>query len=180
MVVHMGNGPNPSGLCMCGCGERTSISSCTSKDRTRVKGEPLRYRPNHHTRKSPHQYLIDPVSGCWVWQRAKMPAGYGVMKGCLAHRAFYEWYKGPIPDGFQIDHLCGNTSCVNPAHLEAVSQVENIRRSGSAKRDIHFARDVRAKYASGMSQIQISRETGVDSGLISRIVNNRQWREDES
>jgi len=48
-----------------------------------------------------------------------------------AHRWYYEIAYGPIPEGSQVDHLCRNRSCVNPLHLEAVSQQENIARGMS-------------------------------------------------
>ncbi|HTE68439.1 MAG TPA: HNH endonuclease signature motif containing protein [Actinomycetes bacterium] len=47
-----------------------------------------------------------------------------------AHRVFYELYVGPIPDGFQIDHICSNKLCVKPDHLHAVTALENVRRTG--------------------------------------------------
>lgn len=46
----------------------------------------------------------------------------------LAHRVSYEIANGPIPDGMVLDHLCRNPACVNPAHLDAVPQRENVRR----------------------------------------------------
>jgi hypothetical protein len=49
----------------------------------------------------------------------------------LAHRVAYELMVGPIPDGNVIDHLCSNRSCVNPHHLEPVTQDENVRRAGT-------------------------------------------------
>lgn len=69
---------------------------------------------------------------CWEWQAARNWRGYGrfavkrVEIG--AHRVAYMMDVGPIPDGLHLDHLCRNTSCVNPAHLEAVSPRENYMR----------------------------------------------------
>jgi hypothetical protein len=48
-----------------------------------------------------------------------------------AHRVSYEWAKGPIPDGMELDHLCRNPACVNPDHLEAVTHGANLHRSDS-------------------------------------------------
>ncbi len=53
----------------------------------------------------------------------------GVSKG--RHRVEYEKVNGPIPQGLQIDHLCRNRNCINPAHMEAVSPKENILRGQS-------------------------------------------------
>lgn len=74
---------------------------------------------------------------CWVWQGTGTKTGYGQIsvEGSqrYAHRVSYELHVGPIPDGLQIDHLCRNTSCVNPAHLEPVTGAENTRRAFAAK-----------------------------------------------
>lgn len=74
-------------------------------------------------------------SGCWEWTGAVGSTGYGQItwrNGRLyVHRVAYEALYGPIPEGLSIDHLCRNTLCVNPLHLEAVPQRENVRRGES-------------------------------------------------
>lgn len=49
----------------------------------------------------------------------------------LAHRLAYTLVVGPIPDGLTLDHLCKHTLCCNPAHMEPVTQAENVRRGDS-------------------------------------------------
>lgn len=77
---------------------------------------------------------IHPTLGtaCWLWTASIDLGGYGQFyyRGARgkAHRFAYESAVGPIPDGLQLDHLCRVRSCVNPAHLEAVTMLENIRR----------------------------------------------------
>lgn len=66
--------------------------------------------------------------GCWVWTAGVGSHGYGVFAGTVAHRFAYETFSGPIPEGMQIDHLCRNRRCVNPDHLEVVTNRENVRR----------------------------------------------------
>lgn len=78
------------------------------------------------------------AGGCWIWQLKPNNSGYGSVSvpgagKALAHRASYEHYIGTIPDGLVIDHLCRNRLCINPDHLEAVSQAENVRRSDNSK-----------------------------------------------
>lgn len=81
---------------------------------------------------------VDPQTGCWEWLASATVSGYGrimltrekkVHRSSLAHRAAYEEWVGPIPEGLHIDHLCRNTICCNPEHLEAVTPLENLLRS---------------------------------------------------
>lgn len=71
---------------------------------------------------------FDFTSACWNWTGAIQSKGYGSFGRKLSHRWAYERFVGPIPDGMQLDHTCRNTRCVNPAHLEPVSNLENQRR----------------------------------------------------
>lgn|SRR5208282_6156582 len=70
--------------------------------------------------------------GCWEWKAACGGKGYGYFsikrKVRLAHRVSWTIYRGSIPDGLHIDHKCRNKACVNPDHLDPVSQAENNHR----------------------------------------------------
>lgn len=83
-------------------------------------------------RRTPFWDRVRKTDGCWEWIATKNAYGYGVFvrNGSLkmAHRLSYEELVGPIPEGMQIDHLCRNPACINPAHLEAVTQRVNLLR----------------------------------------------------
>lgn len=74
---------------------------------------------------------------CWWYEGSCTPIGHGLFrsggKTIQAHRFSYERLVGPIPDGLVIDHLCRNPPCVNPAHLEPVTQRVNVQRGDAAK-----------------------------------------------
>lgn len=73
---------------------------------------------------------------CWLWTASLGRKGYGKFKlnGKMtpAHRVAYELLVDPIPEDLVLDHVrergCISKSCVNPAHLEPVTNLENIRR----------------------------------------------------
>jgi hypothetical protein len=72
------------------------------------------------------------ANGCWIWTGSISNSGYGVFRATSAHRFTYAWFVEPIQPTFHIDHLCRNKRCVNPAHCEAVTRSENMRRAGLA------------------------------------------------
>lgn len=88
-----------------------------------------------YAKSKPIGYVIQ-ENGCWEWVGFKF-RGYGRWEICngktgWAHRRLYEMYKGPIPEGLSIDHLCRNHGCVNPDHLEPVTHKENVLRGESS------------------------------------------------
>jgi hypothetical protein len=78
---------------------------------------------------------VEKTSYCWLWGAHTDAAGYGRFglrmgpknwkRNYLAHRYSYELAYGGVPDGLVVHHKCGVRSCVNPSHLEAITQSEN-------------------------------------------------------
>jgi len=170
---HDPRGPNPSGLCMCGCGQQTSISKETRHGRAeRIAGCFHKYIKGHDKRKimpvgnssglckcgcgrqtpiaqqtrlgnivgQPRQYCLGHQflskhkitdSGCWELPVHRSDGYTRIHRdGKLYMGHVYYWIQinGPLPDGYELDHLCRNRSCVNPEHMEPVPHKENIRR----------------------------------------------------
>jgi hypothetical protein len=83
--------------------------------------------------------LCPELGPCWVWTASRnQTSGYGQFWGgdktaripmLFAHRFVYEYLGGIIPEGFTLDHLCNNTACVNPAHLEPCTGPDNTHRA---------------------------------------------------
>lgn len=75
----------------------------------------------------------DDNTGCWNWTGALSAGKYGSIyyEGRMqkAHRVMWILTNGPVPTGLDLDHLCRNMKCINPAHLEPVTRAENLRRS---------------------------------------------------
>ena len=79
---------------------------------------------------------VEKTDTCWIWIASIDANGYGQFSldgmNVRAHRVAYELEVGPIPDGLHLDHLCRVRNCVRPAHLEPVTQQENIARGFGA------------------------------------------------
>lgn len=131
--------------------------------------------------------------GCWFWMGRLNIDGYGGIgvkgKSLLAHRASWEAFRGPVPDGLCVLHQCDIPCCVNPDHLFVGTQLENIadrtnKRRGKNQRmpgEKHplarlTANDVRAIRSSAESQYALAERYGVDQAHISAIQLRKRWR----
>ena len=83
------------------------------------------------------RWVPEPNTGCWLWTGAIIPNGYGVGPSVggshLAHRVGWTLYRGPIPEGMYIDHLCRVRSCVNPDHLRPVTPKQNSLENSESR-----------------------------------------------
>lgn len=119
-----------------------SVMNCENKSKTRgwcvkhykrwLKHGDVNYvRPRRSFEESFEKY-VDKSGECWEWSGSHYVNGYSKITSgrdqALAHRWAYEHYRGRIPDGMVIDHLCRNRGCVNPDHMEVVTNNENLRR----------------------------------------------------
>jgi len=170
----------PSGYCGCGCGTETSIAKSSDSQTGRVRGERLRYVHGHHRRRQVPfiRFWTGHTSDCWIWVGSRNPKGYGYLAdghgSCsLAHRTYFERYRGPIPKGLQIDHLCRMPPCVNPEHLQAVSPAENVRRGTKTKLT---ATDVAEIRSSTERNRELARRLPVGESQVSRIKRGLSWR----
>lgn len=116
---------------------------------------------------------------CWNWIGARTKKNYGAFsirkKSVLAHRFSYEEKNGNITAKL-LDHLCRNTLCVNPTHLQVVSLAENVRRGALAKLNQEKVLQIRRIYEKGeLPQWKIGALFGVRQDEVSRIVNNLRW-----
>lgn len=77
--------------------------------------------------------FVSKTSDCWNWVGRRQAAGYGQfwLRGQMrqAYRVVWVAEHGLLEDHMELDHLCRNRSCVNPAHLEPVTREENMRRT---------------------------------------------------
>jgi hypothetical protein len=178
----------PVGLCQCGCGGTTKISTYNSAKYGYVKGQPQKYMLGH-THKHSAEYnnarrstrfwnkveLKNPTD-CWIWIGAKNKWGYGHFWDGehfeMAHRYAYKEKKGAIPEGLDLDHLCRNRLCVNPDHLEPVTRAENLRRGARTKLTLRQVQEIRN---SSDTHAALAKEFGVDASTVCDIRHRRIW-----
>lgn len=159
-------------LCECGCGQQTRLASITNTKRGWTKGKPLRFVHGHtggtttrlRVRVTDRGYLTP----CWIWRGVLDIDGYGVVRRAgrkyRAHRLSYEIAGRVIPEGYVLDHLCRTRGCVNPDHLEAITNVENRRRSSRLTEE-----DVQSIRTADKTLRELAEEFGLSSSYISQI-----------
>jgi hypothetical protein len=135
-----------------------------------------------------------PESGCWLWTWAVNPrGGYGITGihrdgvSRKAHRASFEAFNGPIPEGAHVCHKCDTPQCVNPAHLflgDCAANNEDRRRkgryrgewNGRAKINAAQVREIRQKLATGeINCTQASQVYGISRTAVIEIKYRRTW-----
>lgn len=118
-------------LCKCKCGNKSNIYSCNLTTGKSTGCTSCRMRNEGNS--SLEAYIIRNTKicdGCIEWTGCLAESGYGIFtfkqKNYFSHRASYEVYKGKIPKGKLIRHLCHNRKCCNPDHLEVGTMLENM------------------------------------------------------
>lgn len=139
---------------------------------------------------------MDP-DACWEWRGPLNSNGYGRFatdnRQELAHRVAFRLFRGEVPAGMNVCHACDNRLCVNPDHLWAGTQSENLldavakgrmvppnvapEDNGNAKLQPPQVAEIRAAYRDGVLQRVLATRFRVSVSTISGIVNNKTWKE---
>lgn len=168
---------------MCGCGQMTGIAKRSHPESGQACGHHVRYVHGHNTRRAfdPwHEEDRGHDTPCWIWELSENGGGYGRLslngQGEPAHRAIYKRFRGDIPDGLYLDHLCRVPACVNPDHLEPVTLQVNTQRGASAKLTPDDVRKIwKLRFEDGLSYRAIAKRFPVCHQNVARICLGQAW-----
>lgn len=126
------------------------------------------------------RYIINPTNNCWEYQMGiHKKTGYGAYhldrKPLLAHRYYYEKANGKIRKGLVIDHLCRNRACVNPTHMRAVEQKENVRNKINNKLTYKDINNIKYLSNKGNTHRKIAKIYNINPCHVSRILSGLRW-----
>jgi len=137
---------------------------------------------------------VKKTDSCWLWRGARDGGGYGICsdgprRKSKAHRVAWELYRGPIPAGVFVRHVCDNRLCVNPDHLILGDHWDNMRdmvdRGQSPHGEKHWCskvteravRAMRDEYATGHTSIRkLAEKHGISRMTVHAILNRQTWR----
>ena len=124
------------------------------------------------------------LNGCWIWTRS-LNRGYGRIDHKGAHVVSWELHNGrKVKDGYVLHHKfkCGNKKCVNPMHLQEMTEAEHLSLHNSGENNPNskltekIVLEIRADWATGKyTQQQLAEKYDVSRSLIGLIVNRKIW-----
>ena len=172
-------------MCGCGCGQPAPLAKRNETKRGIVKGQPFAFVVGHNARLRSRGIVIEDrgfETPCWVQQGATSDR-YGYVyvttrgKRGYAHRLAYEQAKGPVPDGYEVDHLCRVTRCVNPDHLEAVTPTVNNRRRTVVRANEEMVKAIRAAPAGYGTGVALAERFGITPQMVCEIRKGKTWKD---
>jgi len=136
-------------------------------------------------------FVVDPVTGCHNWIRAKTGSGYGAIvinqRTLCAHRIAFELANGPIGDDAFVLHNCDNPACVNPAHMRLGTHEDNMHdkivRSRVPAGECHYnssinkdqALEIVRLFSDGKTGKEVMEITGLSKGVIYNVKYGKSW-----
>lgn len=149
--------------------------------------------PRHQSFENDLQRFLDSFviadNGCWEWQKGKNYHGYGLIrafnKSYQAHRLSWMYFRGTIPTGKFVLHICDNPACVNPEHLYLGTQKQNMMdrdrqnhqsRKGAKRMKPEQVMAMRKEYREGVKATVLSEKYGVSIVTVFRTISGRGYK----
>lgn len=133
------------------------------------------------------KWVLEPKTGCWLWIASTNQKGYGMIKvnGSMrsAHRIAWTIYRGNIPVGLQVCHVCDNPSCVMPEHLFLGTPSDNTTdcvlkgRDNWSKLTVQDVGNIRSMRDAGIRVVDIAAKYAVTTDSIYNVIKGKTWKE---